>query len=59
MVDHVVPHRGDKNLFWNARGNWQALCVSCHSRKTVKEDGGFGLDLNTRDKLKTNMINQN
>ena len=32
-VDHVIDHRGDDSLFWDQR-NWQALCVSCHSRKT-------------------------
>lgn len=30
-VDHIIPHRGDRALFWN-RANWQALCTSCHSR---------------------------
>jgi 5-methylcytosine-specific restriction enzyme A len=34
QTDHVVPHRGDKVLFWDARGNWQALCDDCHTRKT-------------------------
>ena len=33
VVDHVVPHRGDMSLFWDI-GNWQALCVRCHNRKT-------------------------
>ena len=41
VVDHIVPHRGDKSLFWNRR-NWQALCKSCHNKKTAREDGGFG-----------------
>ena len=36
-VDHIVPHRGDPALFWD-QGNWQALCHSCHSRKTAMED---------------------
>jgi 5-methylcytosine-specific restriction protein A len=40
-VDHIEPHRGDMSLFWD-RGNWQALCHSCHSAKTAAEDGGFG-----------------
>lgn len=31
LVDHVIPHRGDRELFW-ARGNWQSLCAHCHSR---------------------------
>lgn len=30
VVDHVVPHRGDKRLFWD-RGNWQGLCNDCHN----------------------------
>lgn len=32
-VDHIIPHRGDKKLFWR-RDNWQALCAPCHSAKT-------------------------
>ena len=34
-VDHIRPHRGDSNVFWDS-GNWQALCKSCHSRKTAR-----------------------
>jgi 5-methylcytosine-specific restriction protein A len=41
VVDHVIPHRGDKVLFWDS-GNWQSLCEPCHNRKTATEDGGFG-----------------
>jgi 5-methylcytosine-specific restriction protein A len=38
-VDHIIPIRaGGTNQFENL----QALCKSCHSRKTVREDGGFG-----------------
>lgn len=40
-VDHVVPHKGDPVLLWD-EANWQALCAPCHSRKTAREDGGFG-----------------
>ncbi|TXH50498.1 MAG: HNH endonuclease [Desulfurellales bacterium] len=40
-VDHIIPHRGSAALFWDVN-NWQSLCYSCHSRKTVREDGGFG-----------------
>ena len=40
-VDHIIPHRGDYDLFWNQE-NWQSLCTKCHSVKTAKEDGGFG-----------------
>lgn len=41
VVDHVVPHKGNERLFWD-ESNWQALCKSCHDRKTAKEDGRFG-----------------
>ena len=41
VIDHIVPHRGNRDLFWNER-NWQALCKRCHDAKTVREDGGFG-----------------
>lgn len=41
VVDHIIPHKGDKKLFWN-RKNWQGLCESCHGIKTAKEDGGYG-----------------
>ena len=40
-LDHIKPHKGDPDLFWEV-DNWQALCASCHSRKTAREDGGFG-----------------
>lgn len=40
-VDHVIPHKGNLSLFWN-RANWSALCKPCHSKKTAKENGGFG-----------------
>lgn len=48
-VDHIVPHKGNKQLFWD-ESNWQALCHECHSRKTVREDGGFGNE--TRGRVK-------
>lgn len=34
VVDHVTPHRGDAQLFWD-QNNWQSLCASCHNRKTL------------------------
>lgn len=33
VVDHIVPHRGDDELFQD-RTNWQSLCKACHDRKT-------------------------
>mgnify|MGYP001609634601 CR=1 FL=1 len=47
IVDHVVPHKGDAGLFW-ASTNWQPLCVSHHSTKTAREDGGFGNPTRTK-----------
>jgi len=35
-VDHVIPHRGSLELFWDS-ANWQALCRPCHTRKTARE----------------------
>lgn len=34
-VDHVVPHRGNWELF--VHGELQSLCHQCHSRKTMRE----------------------
>ena len=36
-VDHIVPHRGDRKLFWDLT-NWQPLCKSCHSRHKQREE---------------------
>ena len=41
VVDHIVPHRGNEDLMFDM-GNFQALCKSCHGRKTARDDGGFG-----------------
>jgi 5-methylcytosine-specific restriction enzyme A len=41
VVDHKDPHRGNPLIFWDRR-RWQALCASCHGRKTAARDGGFG-----------------
>lgn len=35
VVDHIEPHRGDPDLFWDW-DNLQALCEKCHNRKTGK-----------------------
>lgn len=34
--DHIIPHRGDVDLFWNS-ANHQALCKQCHDKKTRAE----------------------
>ena len=36
VVDHIVPHRGDRQLFRD-KGNLQSLCKRCHDRKTMQE----------------------
>jgi len=38
-VDHIVPLRAGGT---NDAENLQALCKSCHSRKTAIEDGRWG-----------------
>ena len=30
VVDHIRPHGGDPELFWDT-GNWQPLCTPCHN----------------------------
>ena len=39
VVDHIIPHKGDKDLFWN-KSNWQSLCETHHNIKTATEDRG-------------------
>ncbi|WP_440642070.1 HNH endonuclease [Bradyrhizobium sp. PUT101] len=40
IVDHVIPHRGDQQLFW--LGELQSLCASHHSKdKQQIETQGF------------------
>ena len=36
VVDHIIPHKGNPELFWD-ESNLQALCKSCHDRKTTRE----------------------
>lgn len=36
VVDHIIPHRGDAELFWR-ESNHQALCASCHGVKSQAE----------------------
>ena len=40
-VDHSVPHKGDRDLFWD-KAHWQSLCAYHHNSKTAAQDGGFG-----------------
>ena len=36
VVDHIKRHMGDEKLFWDEE-NWQALCASCHNKKSRRE----------------------
>ena len=36
LVDHIVPHRGKRALFWDV-DNWQGLCTACHAVKSGAE----------------------
>lgn len=50
VVDHVIPHKGDMELFWD-RTNWQSLCEPHHSgTKQAEEKRGrvIGCDLDGR-----------
>ena len=38
-VDHIIPKSAGGTNKW---ANLQSLCHSCHSSKTVTQDGGFG-----------------
>lgn len=40
VVDHIQAHKGNLNLFMEAN-NLQSLCKSCHTRKTLWEQGYF------------------
>lgn len=53
VVDHVKPHRGDKELFWDET-NWQALCTPCHNRKTARESRDARIDAMELESCRTN-----
>lgn len=37
VADHVIPHRGDMNLFYDEE-NLQPLCTRHHNAKTLREN---------------------
>jgi len=39
VVDHIIPHRGDKRLFWD-RSNWQPLCHDHHDIEKQRQEHG-------------------
>lgn len=36
VVDHIIPHCGNSQLFWST-DNYQSLCPTCHNSKTWYE----------------------
>jgi len=47
-VDHIEPHKGDEQKFWN-QDNWQSLCGPHHDKDKRQEERsgystGFGSD---------------
>ena len=37
VVDHIVPHKGNHDLFWDS-SNWQPLCKHCHDSVKQREE---------------------
>lgn len=37
VVDHIIPHMGDKAIFWDS-SNWQPLCKMCHDSTKAREE---------------------
>ena len=40
VVDHIIPHENNLELFWDSESNWQALCAACHGAKRAEENKG-------------------
>lgn len=38
VVDHIVPHQGNQELFWD-EANWQALCSPHHNGEKAEIEG--------------------
>ena len=39
VVDHIIPHKGNRDLFWES-SNHQPLCKTHHDQKTARETFG-------------------
>ena len=40
VVDHIVDHKGNYDLFWDTT-NWQGLCYRHHNSKTAKQNNNL------------------
>jgi 5-methylcytosine-specific restriction endonuclease McrA len=50
VVDHIVPHRGDQEKFWD-KANHAALCANCHNsyKQRLEKSGRIvGCDVSGR-----------
>lgn len=36
VVDHVIPHKGDPDLFWH--GEVQSMCKTCHDAAKARQE---------------------
>lgn len=43
VVDHITPHQGNQELFWD-QSNWQSLCAPCHSSVKQREEASARAD---------------
>ena len=57
VVDHIIPHKGDKDLFWDQK-NWQPLCETHHNIKTATEDRGSWSPVTKQVKANTKSKNE-
>jgi 5-methylcytosine-specific restriction enzyme A len=48
QLDHIVPHRGDRERFWDRR-NWQSICTAHHIEKSARERASWKRDGLPRD----------
>jgi hypothetical protein len=57
-VDHIVPHRGRRELFWDAANLW-ALCRECHAEKTRREKSSMPENVLAKKQLAKNHLREN
>lgn len=56
IVDHIRPHNGDMDLFWDP-ANWQTLCIPHHnSKKQSEEKAGLLFGKSRPEWLKPSII---